>query len=309
MDTNFNSLMQEALLEILHKHYGLECAALQFLREGGSRTYLVEGTQKYLLKVIGASFAATARESVSIMQYLEKKGFPVPKTILTQAGDPLLVVPVGEEDRLIVVQEYIDGEEPDLTVRAVDVGTLTGQLHSLLEHYPGNLVAHSKQFFIGRYLDFLRQKEYPRLSVYERLGDSLWQRVKDLPKGNCHGDLHRGNLLESSDGQIYLLDFDTVCDAPIMFDVMVMCDMTDYFHLKQTDIETTKAVYERFLTGYSKYRTLSSAEQESFYDWVAIRHFQLQATILELYGIDCIDERFIDTQLDWLERWMQATEG
>ena len=31
--------------------------------------------------------------------------------------------------------------------------------------------------------------------------------------------------------------------------------------------------------------------------WVAIRHFQLQATILEIYGVDCIDEGFIDGQL------------
>lgn len=91
------------------------------------------------------------------------------------------------------------------------------------------------------------------------MGEKLWRRVRDLPVGNCHGDLHRGNLLEAQDGTIYLLDFDTVCRAPIMFDVMVMCDMTDYF--------------------------------------------QLQATIVEIYGIDCIDEKFVDMQLEWLKSW------
>lgn len=30
------------------------------------------------------------------------------------------------------------------------------------------------------------------------------------------------------------------------------------------------------------------------------------ATILEIYGIDCIDERFIDGQLYWLNKWQDA---
>ena len=130
--------------------------------------------------------------------------------------------------------------------------------------------------------------------------------LKDLPQGNCHGDLHRGNLIQKSNGQIYLVDFDTVCRAPLMFDVMVMCDMTDYFNLKQEDIELTGKVYRKFLSGYSEYRALSSEEILSFSYWVAIRHFQLQATILEIYGIDCIDEGFIDGQLHWLNKWQEA---
>ena len=44
----------------------------------------------------------------------------------------------------------------------------------------------------------------------------------------------------------------------------------------------------------------------SFPYWVAIRHFQLQATILEIYGVDSIDEGFIDGQLYWLNRWQEA---
>ena len=42
-----------------------------------------------------------------------------------------------------------------------------------------------------------------------------------------------------------------------MFDIMVMCDMTDYFMLKPEDIEFTKEVYRKFLSGYSKYYALS----------------------------------------------------
>ena len=72
-------------------------------------------------------------------------------------------------------------------------------------------------------------------------------------------------------------------------------------------------VYQKFLLGYSDHHKLSREEILSFPYWVAIRHFQLHATILEIYGADCIDEDFIDGQLYWLNKWQEAmtelTEG
>ena len=195
-------MYEKTLEDILKLNYGIESSSLEFLREGGTHTYIVNGKDKYLLKVIGSAFSDTARQSVSIMRYLEGNGFPVPETMLTKSGEA-----------------YFEAE---------------------------------------------------------------------------------------AEGNIFLVDFDTVCRAPLMFDVMVMCDMTDYFNLKSEDIELTKEVYQKFLSGYSEYRALSSEEILSFSYWVAIRYFQLQATILEIYGIDCIDEGFIDGQLYWLNKWQEA---
>ncbi len=294
------------LQEILAEHYGIENPSLEFLREGGANTYIVNGKLKYLLKIIGSAFSKTARQSVSIMRYLEGNGFPVPKTILTKVGDAVLETEIEGEKKLIVLMEFIGGEEPELEKCASEVGDLVGRFHQLMEEYLSELVFRDKEFFIGRYLDFLRKKNYSRIKEYEELGNRWWDKVKDLPRGNCHGDLHRGNLLQNPDGRIFLVDFDTACRAPYMFDVMVMCDMTDYFNLKQEDITLTKEVYQKFLSGYSGRLKLSREEILSFPYWVAIRHFQLQATILEIYGVDSIDEGFIDGQLYWLNRWQEA---
>lgn len=68
-------------------------------------------------------------------------------------------------------------------------------------------------------------------------------------------------------------------------------------------------MYQKFLFGYSEYRSLSREEILSFPYWLAIRHFQLQATMLEMHGVDCIDDNFIDRQLHWLDRWQEATTG
>jgi len=94
-----------------------------------------------------------------------------------------------------------------------------------------------------------------------------------------------------------------------MFDIAVMCDMTDYFHLQSDDIKTTAEVYKNFLAGYTSKNHLSEAEQSTFCDWVAVRHFQLQATIVEVYGINCIDNHFIDEQLKWLKGWCDWSAG
>lgn len=299
---------ENRLLEILKTGYGLEAPSLEFLREGGGHTYIVNDREKYLLKAVGGAFRNTARQSLAIQRYLEEKGFPVPKIILTRDGAAAFETAAEGEEALLVLMEFIDGDEPDLEENAAEVGALVGRFHKLMQEYPGEPVSQGRDFFIGRYLDFLRRKHYPRLSAYEELGERLWKRVEALPRGRCHGDLHRGNLLRRGDGKLFLVDFDTVCTAPLTFDIMVLCDMTDYFRLKQADIRVTEAVYRVFLSGYAQYRTLSPEELLSFPDWVAIRHFQLQATILEIYGIDCIDEGFIDAQLSWLHQWLAAAE-
>jgi len=42
------------------------------------------------------------------------------------------------------------------------------------------------------------------------------------------------------------------------------------------------------------HRNLKERELRAFPDWIAIRLYQLQATIIELFGLDCVDEAFQD---------------
>jgi len=82
--------------------------------------------------------------------------------------------------------------------------------------------------------------------------------------------------------------------APAIFDTMVMCDMTDYFEFNEQGLSNSINALNEFLVGYRNVSDISDDEVETFCDWIAIRHFQLQATIVELYGEDCVDEQFID---------------
>jgi Ser/Thr protein kinase RdoA (MazF antagonist) len=297
---------QENILKTLRDHYSKDIESVDFLRDGGCTTYIViEKYEKYLLKIIGSAFSDTIMQAIDIMIYLRKHDVPVPKIINTEKGKPYIYAMDNGSEYLYVLYEFVDGKEPDIDDKAEEIGELTGKLHLLMQNYTGNLIVREKPFFIDRYINILRSKGYSEKETarYVTLGNQLWETVKGLTQGYCHGDLHRGKLLLTPDDKLYILDFDTSCRAPRMFDIMVMCDTTNYFDFDSKAIDYTTAIFNRFTEGYTKYILLSKIERKSFYDFIAIRHYQLQATIVEIYGYDCIEEQFIDKQLKWLVDW------
>lgn len=289
------------ILELLRKNYGIKMESITFNRKGGCVSYIVNsGNEKYFLKIIDNAFLDTAIQSIDIQQYLIKNNFPVPKIIKTKYSSPYFIY----ENQLFVLYEYIQGVEPNLDDEAERIGELVGRLHKLISNYSGKLTTHNKGFFIDRYIDIIRKKHYPdkKLKEYIEIGKQIWNSVKNLPYRFCHGDLHRGNLLQTADGALYGLDFDTACFAPQLFDIAVMCDTTDYFNFDKKEFKHTTDIFNRFMSEYSKYSKIDFTVNQ-FYDFIALRHFQLQATIVEIYGLKCIDEEFIDKQLTWIKQW------
>lgn len=299
------------LLQVLNSNYSLYFDKIKFYRKGGCVSYIASsGNKKYLLKVISTAFQDTVIQSLEIITYLVNNDFPTPRIIMTTEGLPYLSIGNVEENYLCVLYRFIEGSEPDLGEDVEVIGELVGRLHNIMQRYDGKLTIHNKQFFIDRYIDILIRKGYSdqKIDIFKEYGDALWKRIEYLPQGYCHGDLHRGNLLRKSVGHYYLLDFDTSCYSFPMYDIMVMCDSTNYFIYEADGYLRSKSIYESFLNGYLKYRTLTNLEIMSFYDLIAVRHYQLQATIIEINGLDCINYKFLDKQLDWLMRWRNQCE-
>lgn len=297
---------EEAILEFLQAQYPVTVNRVEFLRDSGSVAYTVYGeNEKFFLRITKMNYYETAMNSLDIHLYLQSKDCNVPKVIFTRGGKASVPFGPEEEKRYAVLYEFLEGEEVDPERDAEEIGRLLGRFHNVMEAYAGELQTPGKEFFVERYLEILRKKNYKRLEEYVAYGNELWESVKDLPRAYCHGDMYSGNIHKATDGMLYLLDFDTSCRAFSVYDLVLISNRTDYFVYKEDAYEKTKEVFSRVLSEYQKIRESTETEIGAFYKLLALYHFSLQATIVELFGLDCIDETFIDGQLYWLNRWRE----
>jgi len=293
-------------INILNEHYPICFDRYEELRDGGSTSYAVfSGGDKYFLRVIKPAFFDTAVKGADIQAFLQNKEFLVPSIIQTKDGS----LYVQTENELFILYEFIEGEESDPEQDAEAIGVLVGRLHRMMKDYPGEFVKRDKHFYIGRYIDILRNRKYPRAEEFYIYGEHLWEKIKDLPRGFCHGDVYSGNIHKTQDGKLYLLDFDTSCDGFPMYAPTLICDMTKYFHFDECNFNRSKKVLSRFIPEYKKYHPLSQAEIDAFYYLIAVQHFSTQATVMEIFGHDCLNDMELDYQLEWLYKWREQCES
>lgn len=290
------------ILKILNGSYPLRFDSSELIRDVGSTAYAVYADgKKYFLRVTKSAFIDTAVKAVDIHMFLLGRGFPVTPVVLASDGAPY----VRDGERLYILHEFIEGDEADPERDAEALGELTGRLHREMREYPAPLVPRRRHFYVGRYIDILRKKRCPQADEFAALGNELWEKVDRLPTGYCHGDMYRGNFHKTSDGRLYVLDFDTSSNGLPMYDPALICNMTDYFRLGEDGYERSRRVFERFLPEYLKYVRLTKDEISAFEDLIALYHFALQATIIELFGEGCVDNAFFDRQLKWLYGWRE----
>ena len=292
-------------LSLLNAHYPLRFDRLEFVRESVSMAYIAfTGSERYFLRCVKPFGMEQARPGVDVQVYLQNRGFPVPPVILTNEGAPCFEA----DGRLYILYEYIEGGEVNPARDARALGALVGRLHRVMRDYPGPLPRHDRHYYIDKYIEMLRAMQYARAEEFAAYGDALWAKIKGLPRGYCHGDMYRGNFHKTPGGQIFVLDFDTSSEGFPMVDPALMCNLTDYFKFQRQGYGRARRALERFLPEYLKHSSLSQSEIDAFYDLIAVYHFALQATIIELHGLDCVDDKFLDNQLDWLYRWQRQYE-
>ena len=292
----------EYLVSILNQNYSIDFTRLELIRDVGSTAYAAFSEEnKYFLRVIKPAFFDSAITGADIQAFLLLQGFPVPPIVFTIENLPY----VKRNDTLLILYAFIEGDNADPEKDAEEIGALVGRLHHAMKSYTGKLIKRDKHFFIGRYIDVLQKIQYPRIEEYVAYGNALWEKVKHLPNGYCHGDMYDGNIRKAVDGKLYIHDFDTSCEGFPMYDTTLICNMTAYFDFDENNYHRSNNVLSRFIPEYRKYNTLTQAEVDAYHSLIAIQHFSTQATIMEIFGVDCIDAEVMDSQLDWLYRWRE----
>ena len=282
---------------------------VEFFRDSGCRAYVVYGNNgKYFLRITKPMFAETTARSLDIHLYLQNHSYSVPRIYYTKDNRPSIQIQSSEGLHHYILYEYVDGSEVDPQKDAELIGAFLGQLHSIMQGYTGDLIKHDKHYYLDRYIQILHAKGYEKTNEFLDYGNRLWNRVKDLPRGYCHGDMYSGNILKRKDGQLFLLDFDTSSEGFPMYDPTLICTINDYFELEDDGYTKSIAVFQRFLSEYQKYSHLTEGEIAAFGDFIGLYHFALQATIIEIFGLDCVDHAFLDRQLLWLYKWRDLYE-
>ncbi len=295
-------LMQ--LLNDLKEIYGKDFKDIALHRDMIGYVCVVhDDKDKFILKLFKDLNRKQAKQSIEIMSYLEREGFPIAHIIPTAEGVSHFIYDFQGEDRIGVLYEYINGTEPDKSMDIVAIGRQTGKLHKLMRESPLFLSCHDKPFFIDRYIRCLKEMNYQRVDEFEQYGNILWNRVMNLPRSFCHGDYHTGNMILNDRGEYVLFDFDAASKAFSIYDIAIFCDMTNYFKLSEHEYDDTRYMLDEFMKGYNEFNTVSDQELRAVFSFIAIRHYEVQATIIENLGIDCIDQEFVDEQLEWLRSW------
>lgn len=285
--------------KFIQDQYNLENIELKLIQESGSMTYdLKTSDSHYVLKVVSDAFKDSVVDGLKVLDYLQQHNFSSPRIIKT-VHDQFMAE--DNQKNAFVLYEY----EPIKEVKDYDyegLGKIVGRLHQLMKVYDEPLQIRDKEYYLDRYLNILEMKSYDveKINRYEALGGYFWRKVKDAKTGFVHGDLHRGNIMDLNQ-TYFVLDFDTSSIGLRVHDVALICNQTDYFQLSEADFYKTIESFKVFSKGYEKFVQLPSISE--LLHMIGIYHFQLQANIIEIHGIDCIDHSFIDQQLIWLEKW------
>lgn len=305
VSNNMNDNRDDYILSIVREQYHKNVTELEVLRDFVGTVYRIKDPEhSYVLKVFKEKHKDEVKSTANLMRFLKEKGISVPEIYQTITGDNCIMM----DDRCAVLYEYIDGEELNKENHLRELGEFAGKMRKAMEEYKQSICNHGEEFFIQRYLDILEQKKYCKIDEFAEIGHALWNKVSNLPTGFLHGDFHAGNFFLRK-GTLLAYDFDAASIASPMYDVATMCDATDYFSLDEDNFTVGKQKTESnvalFLEGYQTYYSINDKEMKSIFDWIAIRHFDIQATIINTLGLDCVDDNFLSQQLSWLKRWAQ----
>lgn len=295
----------EGLASLLNATYPIRIAGIRKHRDWIGYVYHVDCSDgAYVLKIYRPFHAQFALNSIDVLRYLARQNYPAARIVDTAAGAPYTTISTPGGKSIAILFARIEGDEPDPDADLPQIARQTGILHNLMDRYEGELARCAKEHYIDRYLAILENIGFPenKLRDLKNYGDELWDRFDFSSKGFCHGDLHCGNMLKTRDGQYWLFDFDAACYSHPSADIAVMSDDTDYFRFRQEDFDKTARRLERFLSGYERARGVATSERDiqAVYDFIAIRHYDIQATITDCQGFSM---KNLENQHGWLMSW------
>lgn len=280
--------LQEA--QALGSAYGLSVTAFTPLAAGSvNSNFRLETSEKgsCFLRVYEEQAEAGARAELALVQALARHGVPTPAPLERLGGGHV----ASHRGRPVGVYPWIDGE---ILCQARVGKSAVYQLGAALARVHAASTALAAAVPEGRFdsASLLRRLDTIEATSDEFRADARAIRarleryvaqVTELPRGLIHGDLFRDNaLVEPGDAPeriVALLDFESACRGPYVYDLMVT--LLAWCYGDTLDPALARAL----VAGYESVRPLSAAERASLVSEGAVACVRFATTRLTDFSL------------------------
>lgn len=265
LNTNFYQLNPDAILDCVEKNGFIPTGEIQQLNSYENRVFSIklEKSDRYPITELIAKFYRPNRWSLETLldehrfeQELKDESLAVATAYTLKNGST-----VDEFDGIYYTFfEKIRGRmlQEMLPKHFKDIGRWLGQLHNISErteaaNRPTLGPTNDHKWDV---LDQLYDHVSPEVRAqYFEAAETIFSRLDEALESakfiRVHGDLHRGNILESPDTGFVVVDFDDFVNGPAIQDVWMLMPDTDFKDTKE---------FEEFVAGYEELRHFPFSE-------------------------------------------------
>ncbi|WBW96003.1 phosphotransferase enzyme family protein [Oceanirhabdus sp. W0125-5] len=323
----YSVLRDDDLIILLDEYYNIKnVKSLRLHRAFIGDVYFIEDDkQSYVMKIYKSDLLhkKNAENSADVMEYLRESGITVPKVYKNKNNCNTTTIFAPEGEREVVVISFIDEKKISEEHKDEDhrmIGKQVALMRSVMKDYPylDRLAKIDEDYIIDNFIKVMNKyfpKKEEEISFFKSYGEIISKKIKELyskqPQciGFCHGDFHDGNIIKTLNDEVAFFDFDACGIGCNMLDIAVYCDETNYFNLDKTQIKETQKTLEVFLEGYTKVFPLSQLERDSIPLFIALRHYELNATIpinrAPIEGSHWLNDNWLNAQYTWLKEWYE----
>ena len=252
-----NLTLSEAKV-ILGQPFGIEPRAVEPLAGGAANSsFRVQSDGgDYVVAVLDNHDLASAMSLARTIEHAARNGLPVDRLIPTKAG---ALLSANERGVPLLVKRFIRGRDlRDPTPKQIrKLGATLATIHRVSP--PDFLVVGNRMMPADRWRQVEKGPDAPGLKELMRRAEvavdtDTW---RALPSGFCHGDFFGDNLLETEQGELVVLDWETASIDPFVLDLGIACVAFIEGHPN-----SMTSIIEVLLQGYQSVRPLRHDEVE-----------------------------------------------
>ena len=255
---------------------------------------LSDGT-KLVLKIWNEQHEDRVEYLLGITTHLSELGIPTPKPISFNNNQFLIM----KNNLPWTILPFIDGEWLGNDYQSLfTLGQIQANMHlavppkNLECDFSMGITLFDKLFKIADerncWDDFLLTLKSSR-SIYEKLDK--------LPKGIIHGDLFPDNVIRQNDGNLFLLDFEEVCNDILAFDLAMT-----FVGFGWEDGEPINDRWVAILEGYQSVRKLTKEELDALPDLHKLATLSIAAWRYWQFKINLPGTKHEDRYLEMTDR-------